>query len=207
MEKSLKAFKPKNSTEELEGLAIAATLFDRVGGLFASHQKYSDAEGLYQRAIAIRKSMAAEKPRQSNEDWLRVLYQKQSGTNMKLAEANERLAKLYFTEHKLTEAAPLFEKSAQIREGEKNGAKQPWAMTLANLAACYAGLADYAKAEPLYKRAIALFEEADWLEEMETAVTMRNYALLLQKTGREEAATAMMARAEAIRQKVGTSPR
>lgn len=207
MEKSLKAFKPKNSTEELEGLGIAATLFDRVGGVFASHQKYSDAEALYQRAIAIREGIAAEKPRQSNEDWLRLMYQKQSGANTKLAEANEKLAKLYFTERKLPDAAPLFEKAAQIRDSEPNVAKQPLAMTLANLAACYAGFADYTKAEPLYKRAIALFEEADWLERMETAVTMRNYALLLQKTGRAEEAATMMARAEAIRQKVGTNPR
>jgi tetratricopeptide (TPR) repeat protein len=109
-------------------------------------------------------------------------------------------------EQKMPEAAPLFEKAVHLRESDKNGPKQPLAMTLANLAACYGAQGDSARAEPAYERAISVFEQAGWLERPETTVTMRNYALLLKKTGRDEAAAAMMDRAQAIRKKLGLNP-
>jgi hypothetical protein len=207
MDKSLQAFKPKNSTEDVQALAVAAALFDKAGDIFASHQKYPGAEELYKRLIAVREANVKEKHTgQANEDALRFMYQQMSGAQNKLAEANEKLAKLYFTEQKMPEAATLFEKSVQIREGDKNGPKQPLALTLANLAACRAAQADYARAEPVYQRAIALFEQSDWLQKPETTITMRNYALLLRKTGREEEGAAMLERAQAIRKKLGLNP-
>jgi tetratricopeptide (TPR) repeat protein len=207
MDKALKALKPKNSTEDSYALDVASASFDKAGDIFASHQKYTDAEELYKRVIAIREGNATEKHTiQDNEDALRLMYQKMAGTQNKLAAADEKLAKLYFSEHKMPEAATLFEKVAQIQEGDKNGAKKPLAITLGNLAACHAVQGNYTQAELLYQRAIALFEQSDWMDKPETAFTMRNYALLLKKTGREEEATAMMERSEAIRKKVGLNP-
>jgi tetratricopeptide (TPR) repeat protein len=207
MDTALKALKPKNSTQEIQAASIAAELFDKAGDIFASHKKYSEAEQLYTRLIAVREENTREKhTRDSNEDMLRIMAQQMSGAQNKLADANEKLAKLYFVEQKMPEAAPLFEKAVHLRESDKNGPKQPLAMTLANLAACYGAQGDSARAEPAYERAISVFEQAGWLERPETTVTMRNYALLLKKTGRDEAAAAMMDRAQAIRKKLGLNP-
>ncbi len=75
------------------------------------------------------------------------------------------------------------------------------AIILNNLAVLYRAQGKYAEAEPLYKRALAIREEALGPDHPHVAGSLENYAALLRKTGRGDEATMMEARAKAIRAK------
>ncbi len=61
----------------------------------------------------------------------------------------------------------------------------------------------YAEAEPLYKRALAIWEKALGPEHPSVAQNLENYAVLLRESGRNNEAIKMEARAKAIRAKRG----
>ncbi len=71
---------------------------------------------------------------------------------------------------------------------------------LNTLAEMYRVQGKYAEAEPLYQRALAIFEKA-LAENPEVAQTLEHYAALLHETGRSADAAKMEARAKAIRAK------
>ncbi len=75
------------------------------------------------------------------------------------------------------------------------------ARDLNNLAFLYHTQGNYAKAEPLYQRSLAIWEKALGPEHPNVAVTLANYAGLLRETGRAKKAAKMEARAKAIRAK------
>ena len=75
------------------------------------------------------------------------------------------------------------------------------ALSLNNLALLYKDQGRYAEAEPLYKRALAIWEKALGPEHPHVATILENYAALLRKTERTTEATKMEARAKAIRAK------
>jgi len=57
-------------------------------------------------------------------------------------------------------------------------------------------------AEPLYRRALVISEEALGQDHPDVATVLGNYAILLRNTGREEEAEPLETRAEAIRKKM-----
>ncbi|MCZ6847497.1 MAG: tetratricopeptide repeat protein, partial [Alphaproteobacteria bacterium] len=73
--------------------------------------------------------------------------------------------------------------------------------SLNNLAGLYGAQGKYAEAEPLHKRALAIYEKALGPEHPDVARVLKNYAALLRKTGRSGEATMMELRAKAIRAK------
>ena len=80
-----------------------------------------------------------------------------------------------------------------------------WAPGHPNIATGLAYLADlyraqnrYARAEPLYLRALTIHEEGVRPEHPDVAMSLDNHAALLRETGRESEATKMAVRAEAI---------
>ncbi len=75
------------------------------------------------------------------------------------------------------------------------------ANALNNLAVLYKNQGRYTEAEPLYKRALAIFEKALGPEHPSVATSLENYAVLLRETGRGAEAAKMKARAKAIRAK------
>ncbi len=75
------------------------------------------------------------------------------------------------------------------------------AASLAYLAALYKGQGHFAEAEPLYQRALAVYEKALGPEHPDVATSLENYAALLRETEREDRAEEMEARAKAIRAK------
>lgn len=198
MEKSLKGYKPTKAEDQYFKSDVASGFFDKVGDIFAAHQKYAEAEMFYQRVIKIRAAAAEDNhDPQTNEDFFRFLVQVYEDAAGALAAADEKLGNLYFTEHKYPEAATVYEKSLKIRVSNEHTDKRVLAQTFTNLASCYAAQATYDKAEPLYQRALTLFEQANWNGKPETVRTMQLYALLLRKAGREEEAKAMLERAAA----------
>jgi tetratricopeptide (TPR) repeat protein len=73
------------------------------------------------------------------------------------------------------------------------------AVSLNNLAKLYYAQGQYAQAEPLYRRALAIKEKALGPEHPNVATTLANYADLLRKLDRTAEAETMEARAKAIR--------
>ena len=59
----------------------------------------------------------------------------------------------------------------------------------------------YAEAEPLFKRALAIFEKVLGPEHPSVAISLENYAVLLRETRRGAKAAKMKARAKAIHAK------
>ena len=76
-----------------------------------------------------------------------------------------------------------------------------FAADLAILAELYRTQGNYADAEPLLKRALAIKEKALGPAHPRVARTLENYAALLRKTGHSGEATMMELRAKAIRAK------
>lgn len=76
--------------------------------------------------------------------------------------------------------------------------------TLNNLAVFYKAQKRYAEAEPLYQRAMAIFEQSLGPRHPNVAICLDNYAELLRKTKRMDEARAMEARARAIRRGLET---
>lgn len=203
MDKSLKAYKPAKTEDQLYESDVASALFDKVGDIFAGHQKYADAERLYQRVIKIRAAWADDSHGiGGNEEFYRFWLQVEQDAKTKLAAARQKLGKLYFSEHKYPQAITQYEEATRILEND-SGDKRLLAETLTNLASCHAVQGEYVAAEPLYQRALKFFEQAGWMDKPETISTMQLYALLLKKTGREAEATAMLQKAAAIREKLG----
>ncbi len=75
------------------------------------------------------------------------------------------------------------------------------AQTLNNLAFLYETQGNYAEAEPLFKRALAMREKVLGPTHPDVATTLEDYAELLRKTKRKKDAKKMTARAKAIRAK------
>ena len=75
------------------------------------------------------------------------------------------------------------------------------ATSLNNLALLYDNQGQYAEAEPLYQRSLAILEKALGPEHPDVATSRENYAILLRKTGRSAEADGREERARAIRAK------
>ena len=73
------------------------------------------------------------------------------------------------------------------------------AASLNNLAALYVTQGQYAQAEPLYKRSLAIREKALGPDHPDVATSLENMAALYRKTNRAEEAEALEKRAAAIR--------
>jgi len=73
------------------------------------------------------------------------------------------------------------------------------AISLNNLAALYEDQGDYAKAEPLYRRSLAIREKALGPNHPDVATSLENLAALYRATGRSSEAQALERRAAQIR--------
>lgn len=102
--------------------------------------------------------------------------------------ARERWAEYYFAGQKEYEKKD-YEKAASsfksaLDEAERGKYEGLIGMTLYNLARTYQTQKDYKQAEPLYKRALAIYENADRRNSFYGIYVMKGYAQLLRDTGR-----------------------
>ena len=96
------------------------------------------------------------------------------------------------------EAQDALEKAAQVFE--RMGNQGDYATTLNNLAALYQAQGNYAQAEPLYQRALAIYEQVLGPQHPDTASSLNNLAGLYQAQGKYEQAERLYERALAIRE-------
>ena len=190
--------------------------------LYYTQGQYAKAEPLYQRALAIReKALGPEHPdvARASTTW-RLLYDTQ-GQYAKAEPLYQRA--LAIREKALGPGAPRRGHEPQqpgaalrhprpIREGRAPlpaGAGDPGkgagpgaprrGTSLNNLAGLYDDQGQYAKAEPLYQRALAIREKALGPEHPDVATCLENYALLLRNMGRPEEAAPL----ELVREQFG----
>jgi len=72
------------------------------------------------------------------------------------------------------------------------------AKILDNLAAAYSEQAQFGRAEPLYRRAVAIQEKALGRDHPDLAASLADYSILLKKTGRKKQGAEMEALARNI---------
>jgi tetratricopeptide (TPR) repeat protein len=122
--------------------AYYAVALNKLGIVFQAQDKYTDAEGLFKRALAIR--------------------EKALGANhADVGQSLNNLAYAYHAQSKYSEAEALYKRALPIRE-KALGANHPdVGQTLSNLANLYRDQGKYGEAEDLLKRALVIREQ-DW---------------------------------------------
>jgi tetratricopeptide (TPR) repeat protein len=193
------------------------------GGVYLYHRgRFSDAEPLYQRALAIWERALGRDHRRvaTSLNNLALLYKDQGKyaqaeplyqraltidrkalgpDHPELAAHLNNLAELYRARGKYAEAEPLYQWALAIDE-KALGSNHPGVATdLNNLALLYDDQGKYAQAEPLLQRALAIVEKTLGPAHPNVATVLANYALLLREMKRAAAATELEARALAIR--------
>jgi hypothetical protein len=171
-------FKRSLAIGEKANLPFFVTALNNLGDLYRAQARYSDAEPLYKRALAIQeKALGPDNP------------------NVALSLNN--LALLYSSQGRHDDAEPLFKRSLAI--GEKAGL--PFVAVMNNLGDLYRGQARYSDAEPLYKRALAIQEKALGPDNPNVALSLNNLALLYSSQGRHDDAEPLFKRSLAILEK------
>jgi tetratricopeptide (TPR) repeat protein len=160
----------------------AARLLDLAGYYLNDRARFSEAERLFQRALAIRE---------------RVL----GPDHPDVAESLNNLAALYYHQGKYTEAGPLSHRALAITEKARGPEHPHVAIRLNNLAALYNEEGKYAEAEPIHQRALAIREKTLGPDHPDVATSLSNLGGLYRNQGKYAQAEPLCQRALAIDEK------
>jgi tetratricopeptide (TPR) repeat protein len=198
-----------------------ATSLNNLAGLYKLMGRYTEAEPLCMRSLAIKdEQLGANHPstafilhnlaglygsmgRYTEAEPLCMrslaINEEQLGANHPdTAASMDNLANLYKLMGRYTEAEPLFMRSLAIRE-EQLGANHPdTAASMNNLAGLYRSMGRYTEAEPLFMRSLAINEEQLGANHPSTALSLNNLALLYKSMGRYTEAEPLFVRSLAI---------
>jgi CHAT domain-containing protein/Tfp pilus assembly protein PilF len=186
--------------------------------------KYSEAERLVQRSLAIReKSLGKDHPdvalslnnlaalyeAQGKYSEAAPLYQRSLAIVEKalgkdhsdVATSLNNLALLYKKQGKYSEAEPLYQRSLAIDEKALGKDHPDVAKSLGNLATLYVAQGKYSEAEPLYQRSLVIKEKALGKDHSDLATSLNNLALLYKKQGKYSEAEPLYQRSLAIYEK------
>jgi tetratricopeptide (TPR) repeat protein len=162
--------------------SAAAGLLNDAGVYLYERGRYTDAEPLYQQALAIReKTLGPEHP--------------------DLAQSLNNLAGLYATQGRYIKAEPLYQRALAIREKALGPEDRDVAWSLNDLGVLYYSQDQYGKAEPLLQRALAIWETALGPDHRDVATCLSNLAGLYAIQGQYTKAEPLYQRALAIREK------
>ena len=149
---------------------------------FYQQGRYSEAEPLYKRSLAI--------------------YEKALGPDHPdVAQSLNNLALLYDNQGRYADAEPLYKRSLTIYEKALGSDHPDVALSLNNLAALYDDQGRYADAEPLYKRSLAIREKALGPDHPDVAQSLNNLAVLCIQQNRYADAVPLLKRSLAIKEK------
>jgi tetratricopeptide (TPR) repeat protein len=159
-----------------------ARLLNQAGYYLYDRARFSEAEPLLERALAIKeKTLGLDHP--------------------SVATGLDNLAGLYYKQGKYAQAEPLCQRALAIDE-KALGPNHPGVATdLNNLAESYRLQGKYAQAEPLYQRALAIDEKALGPGHPGVATDLNNLAGLYSDQGEYAQAEPLYQRALAIREK------
>jgi tetratricopeptide (TPR) repeat protein len=165
-------------------------LLNNSGTYLDERGRYTDVKPLYERALAI--------------------FEKAQGlehTNVAISLNN--LALLYRTQGQYAKAEPLYGRGAEdfgkglgrvafrgeLKASPLARSTRPVADSL-NLATLYFNQGQYAKAEPLFRRALTILEKALGPDHPDVATSLEHYALCLRAMDRSQEAEPLEARGE-----------
>jgi tetratricopeptide (TPR) repeat protein len=161
----------------------AAGLLNAVGYYLDARARFSEAEPLFQRALAIREKILGPEHRD-------------------VAGSLNNLAGLYYEQGEYARAEPLYQRALEIREKILGSEHPKVAACLNNLAELYRAQGKYARAEPLYQRALATTEKALGSDHPSVATGLNNLAGLYYNQGKYAEAELLYQRALTIWEKV-----
>jgi len=157
----------------------ASRLLNQAGYYLFERARYTEAEPLLQRALAI--------------------DQVQSGSlHHQVVRSLNNLASLYKDQGRNGEAALLYEQALKMCEEQLGSQHSQTAVCLNNLADLYIQQERSAEAEPLYERALAISEARLGLYHPQTAVCLNNLAALYLSRGKYAEAEPLLQRSLAI---------
>jgi class 3 adenylate cyclase/tetratricopeptide (TPR) repeat protein len=156
----------------------AGAVLSQTGWYLIERGRYSEAELLHERALAIRERSLGSDHRD-------------------VADSLNRLATLHWYQGRYAEALPLFERALAIRERAFGPEHPTVATTLNNYANVLANQGRSAEAQPLYERALTIRESALGQDHPDVARSLHNLAELPYNRGRYAEAEALYARAAA----------
>jgi CHAT domain-containing protein/tetratricopeptide (TPR) repeat protein len=143
---------------------IALSL-NNLAGLYDSQGKLSQAEPLYQQALAI---------------WQRLF----EGDHPNIATSLNNLAFLYKSQGKLSQAEPLYQQALAMLQRLFEGDHPDIALSLNNLAALYQSQGKLSQAEPLYQQALAMTQRLFEGDHPDVAQSLNNLAGLYDSQGK-----------------------
>jgi tetratricopeptide (TPR) repeat protein len=161
---------------------VAGQLLNQAGCYLDGRARFSDAEPLHQRALAIReRALGPDHP--------------------DVAESVNNLAVLYYHQGKYAEAVLLSQRALAITEKALGPEHLIVATHLNNLASLYDKQGKYAVALPLLQRALAIRERTLGPEHHDVATSLNNLAGLYRNQGKYVEAETLCERALAIDEK------
>jgi tetratricopeptide (TPR) repeat protein len=209
--------------QETQNLRVElASSLNHLAALYDSQGRYSEAEPLYVRSLAIREhELGANHPdvaqslnnlallyksqgHYSKSEPLHVqalrIWEQQLGANhLDVATSLNNLAGLYDSQSRCSEAESLYVRALEIRE-QQLGAKHPdVAASLNNLAELYQAQGRYSEAEPLYVRALEIWEQQLGANHPTVATSLNNLAELYRVQGHYSEAESLYVRALEIK--------
>jgi CHAT domain-containing protein len=211
------------TTENNPELAEAARLNQQAIELY-NQRKYTEAEPLYQRALAIRERILGTehsavatilnnlgalyrdqgKYAQAEplfERALAIREQVLGAEDPRVANSLSNLATLYRDRGKYSQAELFFQRALAIREQVLGSEHPDVANILHNLATLYSDRGKYTQAEPIFQRSLAIYEKAFGSEHPTVASTLSNLASLYHEQGKYSQAKLMLQRALGIKEK------
>jgi tetratricopeptide (TPR) repeat protein len=200
MDEGLNSQKPRNASDEYLQVSVSTALFDKLGDLFAGNQQYQDAESMYEKSLKRwREYVSNPPPMSTNEEVFRFLIKVKEDTPAKFVGAGMKLAAFYQKEGRSKEAIGLYQQLATTTEKLYESNDPRIVPSLTSIASSEFRLGDYAGAEPLFRRVIDVLASSKYKDSPDMASALENYALLLKKSGREDAAKPLLDRASLIR--------
>jgi len=146
---------------------VAAILTNLGGNTYRNQGKYSEAEVLLKRALAIKEQAFGK-------------------DNPNVAGTLNNLALVYSSQAKYGEAEGLFKRALAIREKALGESDPALALSLDNLGSVYLSQAKYGEAESFYKRALAIREKALGESHPAVAATLNHLAAVYGAAGNIE---------------------
>lgn len=166
---------------QIPGSLSVASLAYKTARVLHRRGQYTEAEGLYLRALSIREQMLGP-------------------SNLDVASSLQYLALLYFHQGRYIEVEPLCMRALQIREQRQGSDHPDVAHVLSNLANLYWVQLRYAEAEHLCLRAIRIGEQSQIPDHPDMARSLESLSLLCVEQGRYEEAEALFLRVLHIRE-------
>lgn len=121
------------------------------------------------------------------------------GLDLRMAESQAGLGRLYHTLGRHAEAEPLYRRALETWVNVLGSTHPKVAVGLGTLGQVYYAQGRYHQAEPLYRRSLKILERVVGPAHPVVAAGLENYAALLRKTGREPEAARLEAHAGEIR--------